>query len=160
MDKRKLLVIVGIMAVLGITFLILGRILSDDTEPAYSDMLQAQATVNQLSDVATDQASNPSTRNLAAMILSTTTTDYNRLAAISTARYDTVADEADPQAIEELETTREDFDFRYRELVREYLETSLDRLEFFIQNTSDAEELQAFEAARDNQQSYLERLAE
>lgn len=160
MDKRKLLVAVGIMAVLGITFLVLGRILSDDTEPAYSDMLRAQATVNELSDIAISQASDPSTRNLAAMVLSTTTTDYNRLAAISTARYDTAADEADPQAVEELETTREDFDFRYRELVREYLETSVEQLEFFIQNTSEMEEVQTFETARDNQRSYLERMSE
>lgn len=160
MDKRKLLVAVGIMVVLGVTFLVLGRILTDDTEPAFSDMLQAQATINELSDIAISQASDPSTRNLAAMILSTTTTDYNRLAAISAARYDTVVDEADPQAIEELETTREDFDFRYRELVGEHLEASVEQLEFFTQNTSEAEELQVFESARDNQQSYLERLSE
>lgn len=158
MDKSKILVIGLIVAVLLIVFLIIRSIFSDDTQPLFGEMLQAQSTLIELSDMAVDNGSSSATRINAASILSTTTTDYRQLQQVHQDRYGFSVNAVDSTAIEELEEARENFDEIYNQLASDYLEISIERLDFFANEIDDPDTLQAIKSTQSNQQTQLERI--
>lgn len=160
MDKSKLIVVGLIAFVLLVVLLVVRSILSDDTEPISTEMLQAQATLIEISDMAADDARSSSTRINAASILSTTTTDYRYLQEAHQDRYGSTVDEVDVTAVEDLEGSRENYDNIYNELANDYLEISLDRLSLLRNQTDDPMHLEAIDVAMSNQQSQLERIQE
>ena len=146
------------MTVLLVVFMIIRSILSDDTQPLFGEMLQAQATLIELSDMAVDDGNSSGTRTNAASILSTTTTDYRELQQLHQDRYGFSVDSVDTIAIEELEDTRENFDGVYNQLANDYLEISIERLDYFAREEENPDALQLIETARSNQQTQLERI--
>lgn len=162
MDRSRLLRIVIILAIVGIVFVALGNIFDDDTQPRFNAMLRAQATTTEISRVAMDQASSPETKAQAAMVFSTSSSDFQNMSAIAEAWYDVPppSDNVDDTAIEELESTRENFDFAYRETAREQLNASLEQIEFFLERTSNQPQRRALEVARNNHETHIERLEE
>ncbi len=158
MDKSKIIVVGLIVFVLLVALLIVRSMFSDDTEPISAEMLQAQSTLIELSDMATDDARSSSTRLNAASILSTTTTDYRYLQKVHQDRYGSTVDAVDTIAVEELEGSRENYDNIYNELANDFLEISINRLNLLRRETKDPVALEAIDAAISNQESQLERI--
>lgn len=158
MSKEKLIVILGIGAVLIVVFMLISWIRSDDVQPMFRNTLIAQNTVVELSDMAISDAASPDTRAVAASILSTTSSDRNQLAELYESRYESSVNTADGTAIKELGETRENFDHEYRQLVLKYLEHSNQRMATLQREFTNEEFNAIIKQARTNHQTHIEKL--
>lgn len=158
MDKSKLLVGLLVVAVLFIVVMVFRWVTADDTQRPFFEMLQIQNTVNELSDMATDQG-RAETRQIAASVRNTTTSDRAELGRV----YVNVYQQSTPESvreeyIQELDDTSEGFDDVYRELAIELLEASQNQMQQLAPEFTGAESIRIFERSNQNHEEQLERI--
>lgn len=162
MDRSKIGVVAGIFVFLVIIIWALVAIAGrqNPNEVAMKEALILQNTVNEISDIALARSGNLQTQTTASTVLSTTTSDRNRISALYSNLYGSPPSDFEAEAIEEIEVATENFDAVYRSLTSEYLQLSLDRLLLLRDSLSDDEVQETLHIAIENHQIHLQSLSD
>lgn len=159
MDRSKLIVIFGIVIILVFSFWLLMKIIGGDDarEAAFREGLAAQSTIIEVSRIARDESGDSETQELAASIISTTSSDLSNLSEHYSSQYGSPP-EAYSEPVEKLENTREGVGQTYRDTVSDYLEFSIERLKFIRHNGNGSDLSVAIETAISNHESHLKKI--
>ncbi len=143
------------MLIWGVTA-ISGR--ENPTEVNLRESLVAQETMLEISSIAQQRSGSLDTQVVATNIVATTTSDRNNIAELYRSSFGSPPSEPETQTVEEVDSTTGNFDTIYRQRVVEYIEISLQRLNYVYANTSDEDLLRAVGTAIENHEAHLSQL--
>lgn len=161
MNRRKLWLIVIVLAVLAVGFMLLRVIFSgDEIQPQLQSIMNNQQTISELSDAAAQNASVYELKTKAATVAVTTASDNQQLQTFYKQRYRKDFKPAKSQEAQQLIDTQpgSGYDSKYKELVRKQLETNQASLRTVYNQSQNQQLKDLIKTAFNNQNAALEQI--
>jgi len=159
MDKNKIIVGAGIVAVLALVFVGFRFVTQEETiQPEFAELLIAQDAIVEISGHAARNGRTPEMRNRASLIASTVGSSYAQLEPYYENEFGRVPRSTEKDVIDEVRDTNEGYDELYREYVLEYLRLGRSHIELISSQVTDEEFLKRLDVAQQTHQTHIDAL--